>query len=276
MPTPPEPAATNPDPVLDAAAAHEIVQHGALELEGRLVDASNTTLRCYASLAGRTVRCVYKPVAGERPLWDFPTGTLAGREVAAYLVSHATGWDLVPPTVHRDGPLGPGACQVWIEEGEQVLVGFLPSDEVPAGWHPIIAGHDPEGQPYTLAHADDPRLARMAVFDMVVNNADRKGGHVLVGRDGRLYGVDHGVCFHEEPKLRTVLWGWAGAPLPAEAEPVLARLAADLAGPLGEQLAERLQAEEVAALAQRVAAMRADGRFAKPSPDWPAVPWPPV
>lgn len=254
----------------------EILTHGELEPEGRLPEASNTTLRCFVTLAGRTVRCVYKPVAGERPLWDFPDGTLAAREVAAYQVATVTGWELVPPTVLREGPLGPGACQLWIEEVDQLLVGFIPDAELPAGWHRIAAARDADGERYTLAHADDPRLARLAVFDAVVNNADRKGGHVLVTEDDHVYGVDHGVCFHAEPKLRTVLWGWAGQPLPTEVPPVLDRLADALAGPLAAQLAGLLTDEEVAALAARVAALRTAGRFTVPRAGGPTVPWPPI
>ena len=260
--------------MLDEAV--EVLTRGALEPEGRLVDASNTTLRCWAAFDGLKVRCVYKPIAGERPLWDFPDGTLAGREVCAYLVSAATGWDLVPPTVHRDGPLGPGACQLWIAEAGDPLVGFVAADELPAGWHPVAAVQDTSGRRYTLAHADDPRLARMAVFDALINNADRKGGHVLVSEAGKLYGVDHGVCFHAEPKLRTVLWGWADQPLPAEAEPVLATLAEAVGGPLGAALSAYLSRDEVTALTQRLQLLRDSGRFATPSPDWPAVPWPPI
>jgi uncharacterized repeat protein (TIGR03843 family) len=257
--------------------ATEVLTHGELEPEGRLVDASNTTLRCWATLDGVRLRCVYKPVAGERPLWDFPEGTLAGREVAAYLVSAAAGWDLVPPTVHRPGgPLGPGACQLWIDETDELLVGFLPDDQLPDSWRPVARARDDSGEKYTLAHADDPRLARMAIFDTVVNNADRKGGHVLVAGTGQLYGVDHGVCFHVEPKLRTVLWGWAGERLPDEADPVLAGLAEGIAGRLGEMLAGHLTRAEVAALAERLAALRSAGRFATPGEDWPAMPWPPI
>jgi uncharacterized repeat protein (TIGR03843 family) len=200
--------------VVPAEQALLMLTHGEMKLEGRLVDASNTTLRAFIILDGVSVRCVYKPVRGERPLWDFPDGTLAGREVAAYAVSAATGWDVVPPTVLRDGPLGPGACQLWMEESEQSLVGFVPAGELPDAWLQIAAAEDDDGRAYLLAHADDAVLARMALFDAVVNNADRKGGHVLNTVDGRRYGVDHGVCFHVENKLRTVLWGWAGRPLP--------------------------------------------------------------
>ena len=259
-----------------------VLTHGDLQPEGRLADASNTTLRCWATLDGVSLRCVYKPVAGERPLWDFPDGTLAGREVAAHLVSAYLGsldpvWELVPPTVHRDGPLGPGACQLWIEETGEPLVGFVPAGELPAGWHKIAAAEDTGGTPYLLAHADDPRLAHMVIFDSVINNADRKGGHVLLGEDGRLYGVDHGVCFHVEPKLRTVLWGWAGTPLPPAAIPVLEALVKAVEeGPLGEALAAHLSRPEVAAVARRARRLRDTGRFASPSPHWPAVPWPPI
>lgn len=254
-----------------------VLSRGALEVEGRLVDASNTTVRCAASLDGVTVRCVYKPVAGERPLWDFPEGTLAGREVAAYLVSEATGWALVPLTVLRqDGPLGPGACQLWTEEGSTGPVGFLPQADLPTDWFPVLAAEDDTGERYLLAHAGDPRLARMAVFDTVINNADRKGGHVLVTPDGGMHGIDHGLCFHASPKLRTVLWGWAGQPLPQEVAPVLADLEQAVAGRLGRALSEHLTGAEVAAVAQRAARLRRTGRFPTPDPRRTAVPWPPV
>ena len=130
--------------------------------------------------------------------------------MAAYELSKALGWDLVPPTVMRDGPLGPGSCQLWLEELVEPPVGFVPSRELPGDWLPVAAAQDEEGHPYVLAHADDPRLARLALFDTIANNADRKGGHVLVTPQGGLYGVDHGVCFHTDDKLRTVLWGFGG------------------------------------------------------------------
>lgn len=255
-----------------------LLREGALELEGRLVDASNTTLRAVLTLDGMTARCVYKPVRGERPLWDFPDGNLAGREVAAYLVSAATGWDLVPPTVLRDGPLGPGSCQLWIDGPvePEPLVGFVPTDKLPSRWLAVAAARDEEGIPYALAHADDPRLARLAVLDAVINNADRKGGHVLVGPDGRIHGVDHGVSFHAEEKLRTVLWGWAGRELPADVAEVLATLAGAVAGELGGALAAHLTVSEVAAVASRIGRLRAAGRFPLPSRQWPATPWPPM
>jgi len=244
------PNALVPSADLTEDDALELLRHGEFELEGRLVDASNTTLRAFLSAAGVRARCVYKPVRGERPLWDFPDGTLAGREVAAYAVSRAAGWDCVPPTVLRDGPLGPGACQLWIDEPEDVepLVGFVPARRTPDGWFQIMPARDESGRAYALAHADDPRLAGLAVFDAVVNNADRKGGHVLLDGRARLYGVDHGVCFHVEDKLRTVLWGWAEDPLPEAQVGVLTALAELLSGELGGQLAEHLTAAEVVAL----------------------------
>lgn len=257
-------------------AAHGLLRHGELAVEGRLTEASNTTLRCWVNHEDARARCVYKPVAGERPLWDFPQGTLAGREVAAWLVSEAAGWGMVPPTVLRDGPLGTGACQLWMEDGDTPLAGLVPEATLPADWHPVAAAEDPDGRRYVLAHADDPRLARLAVFDAVVNNADRKAGHLLVTGDGRLYGVDHGVCFHAEPKLRTVLWGWAGTPLPPGVGDTLDQLAGAVAGELGSELAAHLDADELAALADRIDALRRAGRFPEPDPRWPAVPWPPV
>jgi uncharacterized repeat protein (TIGR03843 family) len=260
------------------ASTVRLLTEGELELEGRLVDASNTTLRAFVTLADQRARCVYKPIAGERPLWDFPDGTLAGREVAAYQVSQATGWRLVPPTVLRDGPLGVGACQLWLDEpaAAKPLVAFVPARSLPAGWLRVARASAADGSPYLLAHADDPALARMAIFDAVVNNADRKGAHVLSGVDGELFGVDHGVCFHVEDKLRTVLWGWVGRPLPADVDAVLAKLETALAGALGLALLELISPAELAAMAQRLGRLRAAGVFPPPVDGWPAVPWPPI
>jgi uncharacterized repeat protein (TIGR03843 family) len=264
--------------VLPEDDAVELLSRGAMELEGRLVDASNTTLRAEITLHGLTRRCVYKPVRGERPLWDFPDGTLAGREVSAYLVSQATGWDLVPPTILRDGPLGVGACQLWIDEPEEAesLIGFVPAYDVPEGWLAVASARDEDGDAYALAHADDPRLARLAILDAVINNADRKGGHVLYAPDGRIYGVDHGVSFHVENKLRTVLWGWTGKPIPPDAAETLTALGAALDGSLGERLEEHLTISEVQHVRLRVRRLRRAARFPQPPVDWPAVPWPPV
>jgi uncharacterized repeat protein (TIGR03843 family) len=257
----------------------DLLVHGSLDIEGRLVDASNTTLRAELSLDGTSVRCVYKPVRGERPLWDFPDGTLAGREVAAYLVSEATGWGIVPPTVLRDGPLGPGMCQLWIDEErqrEEPLVDFVPGRRIPPGWHRIAAARDETGRPYVLAHSDEPQLARMAVFDAVINNADRKGGHILSTMDGQVHGVDHGVSFHVEDKLRTVLWGWSDEPVPDDALEVLRRLRAGMDAALGAGLAEHLTARELRALCRRVDGILRTGTYPVPPEDWPALPWPPI
>ncbi len=263
---------------LPADAALRLLDQGELELEGRLVDASNTTLRAFVTLDGVTARCVYKPVRGERPLWDFPDGTLAGREVAAHMVSAATGWDVVPLTLLRDGPLGAGACQIWVDEPDDIepMVGFVPADEMPPAWLRVAAARDETGEHYLLAHADDPNLARMALFDAVVNNADRKGGHVLRNADGHLFGVDHGVCFHVDDKLRTVLWGWVGRAMDAEDREALVALKRDFAGRLGERLRSLVSPAEVTATASRVARLLAGGRFPEPGDDWPAVPWPPI
>ena len=245
----PRPPAEQP-PALDEAAALDLLRTGTLTIEGRLVDASNTTLYCAVDGAGLTAACVYKPVRGERPLWDFPDGTLAEREAAAYVVSTALGWNVAPPTVLRDGPLGPGMVQLWIDGDESVDLG-------------------------RLVRADRPPLRRMVVFDAVVNNADRKGGHLIPMPDGHVYGVDHGVSFHVQDKLRTVLWAWAGQPLPDEAVDALSELRAGLEGPLDAALSALLTRREVAAVVRRVDRLLRRRCYPEPSGDWPAVPWPP-
>ncbi len=227
-----------------------LLRDGELEVQGRLVDASNATLYCTVTLDGETATCVHKPVVGERPLWDFPDGTLAGREVAAYEVSVATGWDLVPPTVLRDGPFGPGMCQLWVDVDETVDL-------------------------VQLARSDRRDLRRLAVLDAVINNADRKGGHLLPTPDGRVYGVDHGVCFAVDDKLRTLLWQWSNDHLPAEAVQVLRGLRADLDRRLGTRLGELLTRRELQATRRRVDRLLSTGRYPLPGTDWPAVPWPP-
>jgi uncharacterized repeat protein (TIGR03843 family) len=264
--------------VLAERDALELLRNGRMELEGRLVDASNTTLRAEITLDGLTRRCVYKPVRGERPLWDFPDGTLAGREVSAFLVSQATGWDLVPPTILRDGPLGVGACQLWIDEPDdsEALIGFVPAYDVPPGWFAVASARDDDGDAYALAHADDPRLARLAILDAVINNADRKGGHVLYAPGGHIYGVDHGVSFHVDNKLRTVLWGWTGKAIPPDTLETLTALGTMLDGSLGDTLEDHLTISEVQHVRLRVRRLIRAGRFPRPPQDWPAVPWPPV
>jgi uncharacterized repeat protein (TIGR03843 family) len=248
---PAEPAA-GPDlrAPLDDVEAAMLLREGEIDLEGRLLDASNVTLVGAIRTDTLAAECVYKPVAGERPLWDFPDGTLAGREISAFLVSEATGWGVVPPTVLRDGPFGPGMVQLWMDG-------------------------DPDVDLAAFVRRDHLGLRRMALFDAVVNNADRKGGHIIPMRDGHVYGVDHGICFSVDPKLRTLLWRWAGKPLPDDAVAVLERLGDELRGDLGEQLHQHLTRLEVRATQQRVAELLRTGRHPEPTGDWPALPWPP-
>jgi hypothetical protein len=237
-------------PPADHDEGLRLLREGEIDLEGRLLDASNVTLVGAIRTGTLAGECVYKPVAGERPLWDFPDGTLAGREVAAHLVSQATGWRVVPPTILREGPFGPGMVQLWVDG-------------------------DPSVDLAAFVRRDLPALRRMAVFDAVVNNADRKGGHIIPLPDGHVFGVDHGICFSADPKLRTLLWRWAGKPLTEEAVEVLERLADDLLGDLGEQLHEHLTRREVRCTQQRVATLLRTKRHPEPSGEWPALPWPP-
>jgi uncharacterized repeat protein (TIGR03843 family) len=247
------PAFSVPDPL-------GLLRDGEIEIVGRLVDASNATFvcrvteRCPEPEPDLETRAVYKPIRGERPLDDFPPGTLANREVAAFLASEATGWAIVPPTVMRDGPLGQGALQLWIAADETI-------------------------DPVALLRARDPALRRMALFDAAVNNADRKVGHLLPvggGPDGvHVFGVDHGICFAVEPKLRTVLWAWRGEPLTQDETSMLERLRVGLADGLGSALGDLLSKREIAATRSRVDDLLANGRFPHPLPGRPAIPWPP-
>jgi len=230
-----------------------LLRTGTLDVVGRLTEASNVTLLCELRPNGaepEPVHCVYKPIRGERPLDDFPIGTLAYREVAAYELSQATGWRIVPPTVLRDGPLGEGMVQAWIEIDEDADI-------------------------VEMILTRDPRLRRMALFDAIVNNADRKGGHVLPTDDGHLHGCDHGVCFAVEPKLRTVLWGWRGEPLTDEEVACLKTLRGSIDGDLGRRLAALLSGPEVAATARRLDRLLSERRMPLPDPYRPAIPWPP-
>jgi hypothetical protein len=237
-------------PPADRAEQYLLLNEGELDLEGRLLDASNVTLVGAIRTDRLAAECVYKPVSGERPLWDFTDGSLAAREYAAWLVSEATGWRIVPPSVLRDGPYGPGMVQLWMNG-------------------------DPGVDLAEFVRRDLPALRRMAVFDAVVNNADRKGGHIIPMADGHVYGVDHGICFSIEPKLRTLLWRWAGKPLPVAALAVLERLDEQLRGELGEQLHEHLTRREVRRTQQRVAELLRTQVHPQPSGEWPALPWPP-
>jgi len=260
----------------DAAVLRRALAEGALDVEGRLADASNATLRCVivdGPLAGR--RCVYKPVSGERPLWDFPEWTLTRREVAAYELSVASGWNLVPPTVWReDGPAGPGMCQEWIDEDpESARVAVVRPGAVPRGWCHVLDAEDGSGRPLVLAHASDGELMRMAAFDVIANNADRKGGHVLVDGSARLWGIDHGVTFAVEDKLRTVLWGWAGEPVPDDLMSELQQLS-DVLGASYDPVDRWLDDEERAMLRTRLQSLLHSRVFPLPSGRWPAIPWP--
>lgn len=267
-----------------------------LEPVGHLTDASNAAVlvRCHPE-SGDAFFALYKPVEGERPLWDFPDGCLAHREVAAYLLSEAAGWQVVPPTVMRDGPWGPGSLQVWVTPVRMrgpsspetlILADSAPSERdivlapapgIPPGFRAVLAGRVADGTEVVLAHADTPELASVAVFDAVLNNGDRKGSHLLRDESGTLWGVDHGVSLHVENKLRTVLWGWRSEPIPAADLARLAVLESALArGSLAAALASLITDAEVDAVRLRTRSLLDAGVFPPPPDDWPAVPWPPI
>ena len=255
-----------PDP------APELVE-GELALHGRIMPASNATF--VGEIAG--VRVVYKPVAGERPLWDFPDGTLAGRERAAYLVSSLGGWNLVPPTVLRPtAPLGPGSLQLWVEGDSATVADIIPPGRVPGGWCSVIEGSDQHGDPVLLVHTTDFPTRRVAVLDLVLNTSDRKGSHLIrsAAVAEHVWGVDHGVSLGVEPKLRTVLWGFVGQPLDEVDLAPVQRLRSALEDSRSDELAEHLTQDEIAALADRVDSLLERPVFPRPSQDWPAVPWP--
>ena len=250
---------------------------GELVLHGRITSASNATfLGSLRSGPGEDMAVVYKPIRGERPLWDFPDGNLAHREVAAYLLSELTGWDIVPETWLREGPHGTGMVQRWCEiDPDQEAVTLVPAGRVPAGFRHVFDGIGADDEPVSLIHEDTPALRRMAVFDVLANNADRKGGHVLAMADGHRYGCDHGLTFHREPKLRTVLWGWMGEPLTTEELEVVRRVRAALDAPEGAPLAEQLAVWDLEALAERCDRLLAEGAMPAPGSDWHVIPWPP-
>jgi hypothetical protein len=239
----------------DRAGTLEILRDGAITILGRVIGSSNNALLVTVACPGpepiEELPAIYKPTAGERPLDDFPDGTLSRREVAAWHVSEASGWDIVPPTVLRDGPFGEGMVQAYVEP-------------------------DPAVDVVELITTADPRLRRMAVLDAAMNNTDRKGGHILPVDGGRhIHGVDHGVCFSTVPKLRTVLWAWRGQPLDADELAGLRRIRDGLDGELGTNLRTLLGRTEVRATIRRVDTLLATERFPLPSPTWPAIPWPP-
>lgn len=244
-----------------------------LEVTGRIMPASNAT---FVGRIGE-LEVVYKPVSGEQPLWDFPDGNLARREAAAYLVSEAFGWDVVPRTWLRDGPFGVGMVQLWQHvDPEQDAVDLVLSGEVPeTGWRHVFDGYDGQDRQVSLIHEDSPALRRMAVFDIVSNNADRKGGHVLAMPGGHRHGIDHGLTFHAEHKLRTVLWGWVDEPLAADELDGVHRVRDALGGALGVALDPLLTTVELAAFAARCDRLLRTGRFPEPHGEMPAIPWPP-
>jgi uncharacterized repeat protein (TIGR03843 family) len=226
---------------------------GPIAVLGMLPNASNAALLVRCGTEEDAELAVYKPARGETPLWDFPEGTLHRREVAAFEVARALGWPRVPATVLRDGPEGPGSVQRFVR-------------------------FDPAEHYFTLQPTHRDVFARVAVFDLVINNADRKGGHCLLGEDGEVWMIDHGVCFAAEPKLRTVIWDFVGEPLPSEASGDLDRIVRDLGpgGALRVRLDALLAPEEVEAMRERTGALLGAGVFPEPDPTTRPFPWPPI
>ena len=233
---------------------------------GQMVNASNSTL----VVESNEQRYIYKPRSGERPLWDFPDHTLYLRERAAFVASELLGWSVVPETTIQEGPYGIGSFQKWID-AEPVTVDIFPPNAVPEDWLTIVSGIDEEGHEVTLAHEDSTRLQQIAVFDALVNNADRKAGHLLTDATGTTFGIDHGVTFSSEDKLRTVLWGWVGQGIPEQYSTDLELLKSKI---IGSELEELLDQTEVVALIARIDALLIQKVMPSPSPHWPAVPWP--
>jgi uncharacterized repeat protein (TIGR03843 family) len=229
----------------------QVLNEGKLELIGLLPYASNRTFLVRCCHETTELTAVYKPAAGERPLYDFPSASLCRREVAAYVVSRTLGWDLVPPTVLRaDAPLGQGSVQAFVD-------------------------HDPEAHYFTLLKDHEVACRRLALFDMLTNNADRKSGHVLLDRQGKIWAIDNGLTFHVAPKLRTVIWDFVGQPLGARDRSAVGRLVGPLAesGPELEELAKLLDSSEIATLRSRAEALARPGTYPSPTSDW-AFPWP--
>lgn len=249
-----------------------------LEVIGRLVESSNNALVVQAVLNEETLTAVYKPSAGERPLWDFPDSTLGRRECAAYTLSEHLGWHLVPLTIWRDeGPNGPGMVQRWIDgiEAHRFINLFRPS-KVPSDWLTILEGRDAGNEAVVLAHSQSEWLQRLAAFDVLANNADRKAGHLIQtpsAEGERVWAIDHGVTFHRQPKLRTVLWGFAGQPLGEDVGRAIESFLADFSA-FGDAVVGDLDSEEVAAVAVRASMLVTSGKFPGPPADGPAVPWP--
>ena len=227
----------------------EILTQGEIQISGRLVDASNATLFGTSNFNESAISIIYKPIAGERPLWDFPDGNLAQREVAAYLISEIGDFGVVPPTVLREGPFGSGMVQQWIDIDESIdLAEFY--------------------------RTDNNQLRMIALFDAVVNNTDRKIGHLLPVNQSKVFGCDHGVTFHEDDKLRTVLWQWAGKPLQQSEIEKLEGLE-NLIVEHREEIENLISRKEFLALQARINRLLSANSFPLPSEEWPAVPWPP-
>jgi uncharacterized repeat protein (TIGR03843 family) len=257
-----------------------VLEEADVDVLGRLADASNLALLVRVGGAEGPL-AIYKPVLGERPLWDFPEGTLAAREVAAFVISATGGWDVVPETVLRAGPHGPGSLQRWVGDPEvdpEHPVDVVAPNAIPEGWLPVLHGEDPEGRPLVVVHEDSTAVRAVASFDAVINNSDRKGSH-LVREGGDLRGFDHGVSLHEDAKLRTVLWGFAGEPLGAVELERISRVLGSLedgTSDLRAGLDTLITAAEVAALEARCHSLLDHGEYPRPSGEWPSIPWPPI
>lgn len=271
--------ALDPHDAAAVARACERLRTAEMTVLGQIVDASNGVLLVRLEDAEGRLHAVYKPTIGERPLWDFPPATLAQREVATFEVSNHGGFGVVPPTVMReDGTHGPGSLQWWIALDQQApaSVDVLTPDEVGDGQLVVLQAEDEEGRPLVVVHRDDADLRSAALLDVVVNNADRKGSALLTDAAGHVWGIDHGICLHDEPKLRTILWGWAGEPLTDAEREHLASLAAQLEGPseLRAALDDLLVPDELEALGLRVEALVEAGEWPLPPVNRPSIPWP--
>lgn len=253
-----------------------LLEAGDLVIKGRLVDASNATLLAEVETGnpeGSKIDCIYKPSAGERPLWDFPRGTLANREIATYKLARAVGLTCVPVTVPRlDGPLGAGMAQLWIPEADyQTLVRVRTPEPEDPRYLQVIHARGANGEDVVVEHLDDPTLRRLALFDWVTNNADRKGGHLFLA-DEHIYAVDHGLTWHVEPKQRTVLWGWSGERFNDDDIKFLSQMQDELVKP--EQWHELLTDDELLAAQRRAEELHKEGEFPRPASSEPNIPWP--
>lgn len=245
----------NPPQPISVQSVLEVLRKGAIETELSLMEwSSNYTFRVSVRHESLVLDAIYKPYRGERPLWDFPEGMLCKRELASFLTSEELGWQIVPPTVLRDGPHGLGSVQFYID-------------------------HDPEAHYFTFGENKIPQVKRIAAFDYLVNNADRKGGHCLLDSQGHIWGIDHGITFHASPKLRTVIWDFAGQSVP---EPLLAsidRLCQSITNRVcdySKSLRELLTEREITAFQNRIQHILKSKKYPRPGPGGPNYPWPPI